>query len=114
MNLQSGPISGEIVTIWVACSSDDARGNETPMAYYLQESAARALAKGAGWYGADGSVLSIAALKVDGKYYLLETKTTKVVDPAETKHLKELKSAAKAKLTPAELKALLEDDEDES
>ena len=121
-SLNLGPISGEIVTVWAACWSDDERGAHEPRAYYLQESAAWARASKAGWYGADGSVSERRALRVGEDYYLLSKRTpTKVVDLAADKRREALKAAALAKLKPEELEALLgdggdegEEDEDES
>ena len=113
--LKPGPIIGEIVTVWAACWSDDERGPDEPREYHLQKSAADARVVSPGWYGAPGTVTKETALKVDGDYYLLvKGMPTKVVDPAADKRREALKAAAKAKLRPEELAALLGDeDEDE-
>jgi hypothetical protein len=56
----------------------------------------------------------MTALKVDGDYYLLVKGTpTRVVDPAADKRREALKAAAKAKLKPEELAALLGDEGEE-
>lgn len=62
----------EAITVWVVHGDGGNEYNAGPViAYCLSESQAAEAAKGRGWYGSDGFVVNRAALRIDGKVWLL-------------------------------------------
>ena len=109
--LPLGPVSGEVVKIWVVMETISEHGSTAAHSYHTTLDAARQAARGKG-YNCDGTVEVVHALRIDGRHYLLELDTTEVHDPVFQAERDRIRQRAMSKLTPEE-RRVIEGEEDE-
>ena len=103
-------MTDKIITVHTVHETVDEYGrNGALVGIFHHESEARAAAKGKGWYGGEGSVEQRLAIETAEGAYLLDRSSTGMPATMDTDLVKLRRdqiAAAKAKLTPEELRLL--------
>lgn len=99
-----------LISIWAVYTCGDDRHEGPPTHFFQEERTAKAFAEGNGWYGGKASVRQHFAIAVGDKCYLIDREID--LDQKRKERRKHLRRTAIAKLTPEELEAIQEKDDD--
>lgn len=100
-------MNAEIFTVYAAHGDGGNEYRQGPViAVCSTRAQAEAVAKNAGWYGGDGGVTEMAAIKINGEVYALRNRHPVDLDGHEKARREMERQKAIAKLTPDELAAL--------
>ena len=97
----------EQIEVWVAHGDNGGGSGKGPaIAYCSTHSQAQEAAKGQGWYGGNGAVVSRPALKIDGKVWLLAERDPIDIDSSQSKRDAELREKTLASLNDEQRRVL--------
>lgn len=96
----------ERIEVWLAHGDGGERGICPVIAYCSTEAQAKKAAKGRAWYGGDGAVINRAALKIDGKVWLLAERDPIDLDSAQAQRDAELRAQTLAMLDDEQRRVL--------